>query len=309
MPTENWMVILRDTWALHQVTMPGSHDAGVWEGGTTTVGLIGSLLNKSLSVCQSLDLGGQCRAGSRFFDVRVTKFGHDLRALHLTGGQGGAGQGLKSMLNQVTHFVHDYPTEFVIMRFTKCTDHKEILDEVLTTCGGGTTLGNKLYKTPGWLSQATVGALRGQIVAVFDSGFDAAMANWLGPAQGFHHFGKFEDGLEQPGLITCGEYSNSPDFVTVFNKQLERVTDHDTHSDFRHIFVLYWTQTGGNIEEHTTGQFGTHQHMQSIHNTYALRRNTAQGPVKLPTVILYDFVNRDTSSQIILLNTPRYRSW
>ena len=304
MAMQDWMQNLDPTVTLDQITMPGSHDAGVWEEGTETVGLA----PKKLSVCQSLSLGGQCQAGSRFFDVRVEQFGppwqRELRALHLTAKMGGKGQFLDSMLDEVSRFVQsNNGSEFVIMRFTKCTNHADIINAVQYHCS------NQLYKIGGYLSQATIQNLRGKVVAVFDKGFAEEMRarNQMGPAQGFHRFGKYGGGLTD-GLITCGKYSNSQNLTEVSFGQYDHRIDHDLHTDTKHIFVLYWTQTGGNIRENTEGAHGTHQGLQNrVLDVYAPKPGQAQPLVKLPTVVLYDFVNVLTSTQIVTLNDPPYR--
>jgi hypothetical protein len=305
MAMQDWMQNLDPTLTLDQITMPGSHDAGVWEGGTETVGPG----KKEWSVCQSLSLGDQCKAGSRFFDVRVKDFAlspfkKELRALHLFARVGAKGQFLDSMLDEVSRFVQsNNGSEFVIMRFTKCTNHTDIITAVQTRCN------NQLYKIGGYLSQATVQNLRGKVVAVFDEEFDKAMRHWVGPAQGFHRFGKYGGGLTD-GLITCGEFSDSPDLVEVYFGQYNRRIEHDLHTDDNHIFVLYWTQTvrPGNIRELTEGASGTHQGLQQrVLDVYAQPQRDVLLQPKLPTVVLYDFVNVQTSTQIVSLNDPPYR--
>jgi hypothetical protein len=395
MAMSDWMSNLNPDLTLDQITMPGSHDAGVYEGGTSSV----KFAPKSTSVAQYYDVYGQCfYAGSRFFDVRVQPFSSvrvqpvssgflqketELRALHLdqlVGAFGGKGEPLDSMLNGVKLFLEHRPTEFVILRFTKCKNHDEIIERVQRLCG------NKLFKQWGYLAKARVGDMKGHVIAAFDAEFGPALQNQtdlrpalqpvpfpmpllppvpqplppvafpmpfpmpllppvpqplppvafpmpfpmpllppvpvqmppprpttpppLGPLDGFHSFLKFEEAANATdGLITCGSYAASADLNDVVLKEDKDYMGHDGHNGPPHIFVLYWTQTvyGGSIEKQTVGKHGTHQNIQHITTIYQKRRANAGMPTKLPTVVLYDFVNDVTSDEIIKLNDPFYR--
>jgi hypothetical protein len=404
MAMSDWMNHLNPNDTLDQITMPGSHDAGVYEGGTSSV----KFAPTSTSVAQYYQVYDQCWiAGSRFFDVRVQPFSSvrmqlsskpvqqetELRALHLDqaiGAFGGKGQPLDSMLNDVNRFLKDSPTEFVILRFSKCQNHDEIIERVQSLCG------NRLFKKQGYLAQALVGDMEGHVIAAFDDEFGPALQNPplppvpqpqplppvpqplqpvpqplqpvaqpvpqplqpvpkprpprpgakplppvpqalppvalpmpqlqplpvqmppprptrpppLGPLDGFHSYCKFEEAANRnAGLITCGSYAASAKLKDVTLKEFKDYTGHDGHNNPPHIFVLYWTQTvyGGSIQAHTEGGHGTHQNIDWITQVYQSRRASAGMPIKLPTVVLYDFVNPVTSEEIIKLNDPIYR--
>ena len=89
-------------------------------------------------------------------------------------------------------------------------------------------------------------------------------------------------------------------------KQLERTNKHKNHVKMFHMFVFYCTQTGGNIEEHTKklmkikaqASGGTHDNTDRICST--LKYNHSQ---HFPSVIMYDFVNSETSEKIVNLNS------
>ena len=69
-----WSASLDDNKALNQITMPGSHDATIYEDVISYAGIGGP---KSWSITQNLNIYDQCMAGSRFFDVRLAKDGND----------------------------------------------------------------------------------------------------------------------------------------------------------------------------------------------------------------------------------------
>ena len=172
---------------LNEIVMAGSHDAGITGGGAN-------------AQTQSLDIGQQARAGVRFFDLRIAAFatgqvenGHkkvEMRAFHaddklhkveskdrgVVGFRGHAqvqrsklsggtdqGEGLIQMLRQARDFVSsaDYSSEFLILKFDKCTNWKLIAK----TCQG--ILDTHLYTGGGNLNTKSLRALAGKVVVAF----------------------------------------------------------------------------------------------------------------------------------------------
>src|SRR5262249_9805418 len=102
------------------------------------------------AICQHTNLNGQARCGSRFFDLRIYVKQHmfrskkiigekKLRAGHYTVFEGkswkepsfGAyGGSLISLVNDAVQFVRDYPTEFLILRFSHIKNHKLVRDGI-----------------------------------------------------------------------------------------------------------------------------------------------------------------------------------
>lgn len=172
---------------LNEIVMAGSHDAGITGGDDN-------------AQTQSLDIGQQARAGVRFFDLRIAAFATnqtwgihkkvEMRAFHaddklhkvenkdrgvvgFTGHdvvqrsklKGGTDQGesLIDMLNQAKAFVSsaDYSSEFLILKFDKCTNWKLIAE----MCRG--LLGQKLYTGGGNLNTKRLRDLAGKVVVAF----------------------------------------------------------------------------------------------------------------------------------------------
>ena len=172
---------------LNQIVIAGTHDAGITGGGSGVQ-------------TQSLNIGEQAMAGVRFFDVRVaaavTSQTHasgrpvaELRAFHaddkvvmklerkvvLKGGStpvnitqsklaGGAfGLASTSMLQQARNFVHSSAggSEFLVLKFDKCTNWALIADACRQT------LGLSLYTGGGNLNVKTLEDLKGKVIVLF----------------------------------------------------------------------------------------------------------------------------------------------
>lgn len=301
----DWMKRLRDDKLLHQITMPGSHDAGVYAGDAKTIGM-GS---KGSAVCQDGSLGEQCQRGSRFFDLRILSSGGEQLAHHTTSvlgkRHGVLGGELARMMDELRGFVESNPTEFVIARFTKCKDHAKVVETVKKAAG------DKLLKGKYCLARRPVGSLRGKVIAVFGDDFDDAL---IDPMHGIHRFDRYDGQIHHHnGLTTCGKYANSMDIDKVWADQIEKLQEHDTHSSQdNHICVVYMTMTSGvkNIKKFTEGKKGTHatatRGFADAHALLSKRRQSGMARPLPGNVIMYDFVNAKTSGQIVALNFGHY---
>lgn len=172
---------------LNEIVMAGSHDAGITGGDAN-------------AQTQTLDIGQQARAGVRFFDLRIAAFATgqldngvkkvEMRAFHADGmlhkahskdravvgftghgtvqrsklsGGTDQGMGLVEMLDDAREFVSsaDFSSEFLILKFDKCTNWKLIAG----LCQA--RLGQKLYTGGGNLNTKTLGDLAGKVVVAF----------------------------------------------------------------------------------------------------------------------------------------------
>ena len=98
-----WMGAIPDDRKLMEITMPGSHDAGVYKEASTKVGL-GNVLSSGMTACQDRSVLEQCESGSRFFDIRLKASSTSIRAHHTTAGHGAVGESWDSTLESVWRF-------------------------------------------------------------------------------------------------------------------------------------------------------------------------------------------------------------
>jgi hypothetical protein len=321
-----WMGALPNHLRLDEITMPGSHDAGVYRESMSKTGVIGSVLPKSLSACQDRSVLEQCEAGSRFFDIRLKASKTSIRAHHTTKGQGAIGESWDNTLESVSAFLDAHPSEFVILRLTKPTGGAK--DEIVQTLVESSLKGNKLYKSPNFpnFAESTLQQLRGRAICVFDPSAFSVLHSTLG----MHPFYRYEDGIHF-GLITCGKYSDKKDIKKVIDGQVAKLDAHADHGG-HHLFVLYWTQTGGSVESNTKStklekerqkgrlSGGTHHNIEYLKFLIASGKDLHTGETKfavtthnsrrnvMPNVIMYDFVNATTSKEIVSLNEPGLRA-
>ena len=293
MGIHNWMSLMDDNTPLWQVTMPGSHDAGVFTDHS---------VGGSLTKCQGLDLKGQLNAGSRFFDLRAyqsgfgggaqMKFGHfaepgigKIQPFRGRAVGGHFGGGVGAELTKIAQWLQTHPSETVILRFSHIAHAGQVMNAVTSTPG------LNLYRGAGNIANATLGSLRGQVIACFDK---HDFSGSLNSAAGIVPFQKYKSnakgGVSTNGLVTCGAYANKKDLDKVVSKQKKHYMNH-THHDRKdeHLLVIYWQQTGGNVEKNTRA--GTHAELGAFLQTLV------GGPK--PNVILHDFVNIITCKTIV----------
>ncbi len=256
---------------LNEIVMAGSHDAGITGGGSNIQ-------------TQNLDIGGQAAVGVRIFDLRVAAAKvpgthgpgkqAELRAFHAdkklmkdetktrympdvgrtetitrTKLRGGSfGLGLTGMLQQAKSFVEVNPSEFLILKFDKCSNW-ELIAEVCED-----TLEGRLYRGRGNLNTTSLRALAGYVVCLFTSSGLAAIpprykqpgggilgiknlyggggsynANYLG----MQYFGKGGTSVAKPfGKIGQNE------------KKQGKLMSLGAASDPNVMGMMYWTTTG-----------------------------------------------------------------
>ncbi len=337
----NWMSDLPDRVLLSQITMPGSHDAGINTNDATGVGL-GSL-KKSSAICQDVNIGLQCQRGSRFFDIRLEVSSSGIKSYHKTLKQGALGESANDMLEGVFQFLQSHPSEFVILRITKPIGAS---DEIISAIVNS-SLRDRIYKSPNFVNFAReeIRSLRGRAICCFDTDrpvkglifktLGKVPFNSLMPKDGLHSFSRYTSD-DQFGIVTCGKYSEASDLRDVIDGQVAKIDEHAKHNMGSHLFVLYWTQTfkGSNIRKHTmqkrdpskevrkqqvTG--GAHHNMNHL-KTLLTSGRAIPGQAQLtvgattyedrrkmmPNVIMYDFVNEKMSSEIVGLNDPGLRA-
>lgn len=333
---------------LRHVIMPGSHDAGLADESYDSLGLFGT--GRSLTVTQNVGVGDQAIRGSRFFDVRIIKSGGSLKAYHSpkdTRAAGGVGQGFETILDELRGFVQSNPTEFVIIRLAHLKDSSEVFEVLMNWMDNqlnGRVNRHYVYRGTGNLANKFVRELAGKMIFLVEASklkLDKFGDRTRVPTQanGIHTLYQNKKGKPLPsvhnGLCLCGEFASSTNLEKIVAGQTKNYTLHDQHrthgDDKLHLYCLYWTSTGGNIQENTKQMHanfqkvremvaghmaGTVDHCEKngipLVNTQAwsnaisvedrARKQYAVYSCSLPNIILYDFVNTQTSEEIIGLN-------
>ena len=116
-----WMSKVSDDTRIIDMSIPGTHDSGATHSLFDVAGK-----------CQDLSVKQQLNVGTRFFDLRLQLVGEEFRIIH-----GPADQNLKfkSVLKDLTSFVKDYNTEFLIISIKQedsSKDNTRSFEEVLS---------------------------------------------------------------------------------------------------------------------------------------------------------------------------------
>jgi len=106
----DWMADLDDAQPLSALTIPGTHDSGALYS-------IADVAGK----CQSLSIAEQLKAGVRFFDIRLQLRGEKLAVVHSFVDQM---TDFADVLDDMTNFLRDHPTEFLLVSIKQDADAK-----------------------------------------------------------------------------------------------------------------------------------------------------------------------------------------
>jgi hypothetical protein len=322
MSNKRWLSDISGNKHLHEITLPGSHDAGVY--GDTTLRSGGK---SNLVRCQTGDIYTQAEHGSRMFDCRVflKRTGGELQptmghfAMEKQGGKtwgtrgetgrlGGYGGSLIACVDDAVKFVKANQREFIILRFSHTYCPNEVA-AALTLYKQTHACADAICTTAGNLAQRRIHGLRGKVIMVFADEFHTQ----FDPAAGYLRFSKYTAGVPAVGgLCTCGIYVSTKDMTKVKSNADQALNDHSKHVIADHLSFVYWQRTGGNVEKSTTSlpkaatrlkgpsDGGTHAQLPAF--IQQVRTNMANGTWGRPNIISHDFVKADTCSQIIALN-------
>lgn len=256
---------------LNQIVMAGSHDAGINSG----------LWHVKT---QSKNIGEQAAAGVRIFDLRIaaentaTFGGGDnvkLKAYHgvgkkteqvrtvkdlgsfgtvkemkmkVPGLSGSFGDGLSNMLDQAKSFVISNPSEFLILKFDKCTNWLAIAKTCVRV------LGDYIYEGGGNLNVTKIGRLAGKVIVVFTpEGFELVRREGYGPKMGILAVRRVD--TDNPYLATfdglqyCGKGGTK--LKNVFGDKIKEniktqsgYMSEGAAGDPNVMGMMYWTTTG-----------------------------------------------------------------
>ena len=229
---------------LKQITIPGSHDAGM---STFHKGTAFSTAENTQT--QRLTVGNQLRAGSRYFDLRpvisggIYKAGHYSYIEALNSWQGGNGQTIAEIIQQINTFTasnkelvvlnlsHDYNTDAGNDSYRSFTQVE--WDSLFAQLAG---LAN-LWVAPGDPTTVDLTTIRlndfiggGQaavVVIVEPSGVD--LGNWA--MRGFYKYSQFK---------VYNDYSDTNNAETMSQDQLQKMARQTPQGTY---FLLSWTLT------------------------------------------------------------------
>jgi hypothetical protein len=249
-PPANWMQVnLGDigNLSLRQLSMPGSHDAGMSKrtGGT-------GLTNDCNTLTQTTGIAGQLAAGARYFDIRPVITGGSFATGHYTGGadvlgsfQGANGQWISEIISEVNAFTANNKELIVInLSHTLNTDvgtssyrafNQEEWNRLFTQLQGlnnllvASSLPSGFSASSGDLSTLKLNQFisgRAAVVLVAEGSVD--LGSWYG--KGIFNYGQYGN--------LYNSYSDSSNYQTVRDDQINKLTNnHGT------LHLLSWTAT------------------------------------------------------------------
>jgi hypothetical protein len=332
---------------LNEIVMGGSHDAGITGGGSNVQ-------------TQDLDIAGQAQAGVRLFDIRVAAASMgvnrglgkevELKAFHAdpkvmknetktrfvqgvnrtetitrTKLKGGAfGLSLDSMLDEAKTFVESQDSEFLILKFDKCTSWPLIAERCVDLLAG------TLYTGTGNLNTTTLGVLRGKVICLFtQKGLDEipqqykngggilGIKNLSGGGaydpqyQGMQYWGKGGTSIFKPfGKVSQNE------------KKQAKLMSGGAGSNPEVMGMMYWTTTGvsesirkrndtmwkpknvtglkkmwcDGLAESIETRLASHVDPLALHSAPILK-------TFMPNIVMIDFANDERCREIYSLNT------
>jgi hypothetical protein len=233
----SWMgrlLALHPTIKLNQITMPGSHDAGMYRPGVTTA-----------ANTQHLSIFDQLQAGVRYFDLRVCVWnvtGPEPWTYH------GASYGgrLDDILDDVKRFIVANPTEAVFLKFRSFVwgDQQPTVQLVTSKLAG------HLYfsaSTP-IFAEETLDNLKGKVVAAFCN-YDPSLINSNSGTFPYSDYGNEDTGAFIPHadhhcLGVYDSYAHTNAFRGMGPDQQQKRASHGGCGK-NYLFLFSWTLTGG----------------------------------------------------------------
>lgn len=344
---------------LRDIVFAGSHDAGITTGGGN-------------AQTQSKDIYGQAKAGVRIFDLRVMATVHgtlnpegELRTYHAGGGiqkikrhvrmqetgskehivqsklgVGNFGLGLEGILTDARKFVRDNASEFLILKFDKCTNWSLIARYCIQF------LGSTIYTDGGDINRKTLQDLKGKVLVAFSEKGFLKLQGAYGPGDGILKIRNLfaKDGgpkaydTTYDGIQYFGKGGTSVNPVTMKWSHHGKIAENEEkqaglmsimslmNGDVAHssdvLGMLYWTSTGlqETISERDEKMW-THTGRDNLVDLWesvlgdALKIRLAQKRVKttdyasgtwmktfMPNIIMIDFAEKSKCRTIYGLN-------
>jgi len=220
---------------MKQLYIPGSHDAGMYTGGFSTLGKT-----------QELSIYGQLAAGQRYFDLRV-EWNDPVFDIHHNGINGPR---LSDVLQQIADFCNEGRRELVILDFSHFShfDDSTIYDKFVTEVNN--KISTWMYKTKPSdkrLADITLSEYISNgmaLVVVVDESWPVD-----DPEAGFWVFRNSEsDEAAEGDLRVFDQYAKDMDYEDVKTDQTEKYENYNGYCDPAitvpcDLFLLSWTCT------------------------------------------------------------------
>lgn len=293
---------------LNQLTMPGSHDAGIYE--ISYFFDITSQNHPEWVKTQHSRIGDQLVAGSRYFDLRIRNDRGILQAAHwstVLKTYGALGANLNDILEDVASFLRNKgKQEVVILKFSH-NDDEDLGGIVVKRVKD--ILGNLLYNPQGVaLNLATARLLQttsksemaGKVVAVFGGDGDGYNKYWK-PIEGiFPYFdmqikNASDSDVKTPmsRLYVYDHYSNDGTVEVMTQDQLPKLTNYGGHGK-KYLFLLSWTLSGG-------GSVSDIEVLAGMANPWISSFLNDHQPTR-PNIVFLDFVDPYICKTVIATN-------
>lgn len=293
--TNNWMGKLPANTLLNNIMLPGSHDAGMSELNHCSVGA-----DDSNTQTQKLNIEGQLKAGSRYFDIRVDYDHNELVTFHRTSFAGCNGQDFRTVLDQTIAFLRTNPSEVVIHKISHIRDDKKDTKSRIKNM-----LINSPYKeflftaTNENLAYLNLTEAAGKIVAVLDYDYD------INPSKGMF---RFRDGFQEVkknqfvcdyrdlNLTVCDLYAKESSYDKMAADQIKK-WDQYAGLKQKYLFLLSWTITVG-----ATGSIKDAAKIANGNLPEVLRQQIKEKNKPFPNIVYLDFIDVDITRVIIGYN-------
>lgn len=300
----NWMRDLRRAKPgvrLNAITMPGSHDAGMYRGGGDKY------------VTHTLTIGEQLKAGSRYFDLRISDDEGGLWTWHSTSWGGS----LPDILADVRDFVDAHSDEIVFLKFRSddSSDQQSTINLVKRTLGSR-LYGNDASPTPN-IARQTLDNLhkKGRVVAAFHKNYPSSMMDKTSGIWRYTDFGNEDTGdftagtTRRGGLCVYDCYSNVNEFDLMAPEQCQQWDNYgwqksDDSYGKQYLFLLSWTLTGkvgAILDLELLSRTANPQLPKALHQMAAA---VANNPTKkqMPNIVYLDYVEPHLCRSIIDMN-------
>ncbi|GGF88896.1 MULTISPECIES: phosphatidylinositol-specific phospholipase C domain-containing protein [Cysteiniphilum] len=233
-----WMSQLKDSTLISNITLPGSHDAGMSEAHNCSL-----IVKRSWTITQSDNIGDQLRSGSRIFDVQIeTNKSNKLVTFHKSSVIGCQGEAVENILKDTFQFVSSYNKEFVVLRVSHTDKHSmEAFLKLLNS-----KYKSKLAKVtnPIW-GGLKVGDVRGKVLVIVEPDYAKLVSDYK--LDQYITLGKkitdpttYDPKDDVYGNL-FGGYANTQNFDDMFNKQVENMS----YNRPKNLgFQVSWTFTG-----------------------------------------------------------------